>query len=176
MVKLNSPLFAKGAVVAVALLFCAPRTTEASWPAYWVPGNWGPAFYNGYYYGDPVYPWLYYPWLYGQFANSPVSTFGGMAYGPMTGGNPGPVEVAPATAASATLELIVPANAEVWIDGKKTAQTGAVRSFTTQPLPSGQVSTQELRVTYNDKAGKAVTQQRKVQLQGAQRLVLNMTP
>jgi uncharacterized protein (TIGR03000 family) len=171
MVRPTPLLFAKGAVIAAALLFWAPRTTEAGWPV-----CWGPATYVGYYYGDPVYPWLYYPWLYGQFASTPVSTLGSMPYGMIPGGNPGAVEVAPAPATSATLDLIVPANAEVWLDGKKTTQTGTTRSFTTQPLTSGQVSTQELRVTFNDKAGKAVTEQRKVQLRGAQRVVLNLVP
>src|SRR5690242_10353897 len=93
MVRPTPPLFATSAVIAAALLFCAPRTSEAGWPSYWGPNCWGPAYYTGYYYGDPVYPWLYYPWLYGQFASSPVSTYGAMPYGMTPGTNAGPQEV-----------------------------------------------------------------------------------
>src|SRR5216684_3721809 len=38
---------------------------------------------------------------------------------------------------AARIELTVPANAEVWLDGHKTQQAGAARSFITPPIQPG---------------------------------------
>jgi len=174
MAKRAPRLTVTGAALAVALLLCTPRTGEAT---YWGSSYWawyGPQLSQGYYYGDPFYPWMYYPWLYGQFACGPCgfgSNAGQMPAGSfVVGGN------APAYSTAATLEVIVPENAEVWLDGKKMPQTGTVRRFPTPQLASDQVLTQELRVTWKGKEGKETTEQRKVQLQAAQQLIINMMP
>jgi uncharacterized protein (TIGR03000 family) len=73
--------------------------------------------------------------------------------------------VAPETSgpaeAAAQIELRVPADAEVWIDGARTTQTGAVRRFVSPPLPPGREYSYEVRVGWKD-AGREVTQSRRL--------------
>jgi uncharacterized protein (TIGR03000 family) len=61
---------------------------------------------------------------------------------------------------AAHLQLIVPANAEVYFDGEKTTQTGPVREFVSPPLISGKMFTYRVRVRYFDGSGKPVDDQR----------------
>jgi uncharacterized protein (TIGR03000 family) len=76
---------------------------------------------------------------------------------------------------AATIELYVPATAEVTVDGQKTQQTGPVRTLTTPPLSEAKTYNFEIRVTWKDKSGKDVTQTRKVQLAPRQQTMLNFT-
>jgi uncharacterized protein (TIGR03000 family) len=46
----------------------------------------------------------------------------------------------------ATLDIFVPAEAELWFDNYKSSQTGAIRSFVTPPLPHGQEYAYQLRM------------------------------
>jgi len=69
--------------------------------------------------------------------------------------------------------LRVPENAEVWIDGDKTTQTGTFREYVTPPLEPGQ------KFTYNVKArwlenGKEVVRDRRLDFYAGDRLMVNL--
>lgn len=57
-------------------------------------------------------------------------------------------------AGAARLEVLLPTDAELFVDGKKTSQTGTARKFTTPDLKPGQEYIYELRARWNGKAGK----------------------
>src|SRR5579884_166675 len=122
------------------------------WPGYWgwdYPGygyGYGGYPYGGYY-GDYGYPMMYPPY-YG-YGHPPADY---MAAYP-------PIPVAESTAV--LLNVTVPAGAELWVDGHKTSQTGAVRQFTSPPLAAGKDYTYELRAKWKD-GGRTVEQSRTV--------------
>jgi uncharacterized protein (TIGR03000 family) len=62
--------------------------------------------------------------------------------------------------AIAHISLRVPAGAEVWFEGQKTRQTGAVRQFVSPPLPAGRDFVYEVRVRW-EKDGKPVEETRR---------------
>jgi uncharacterized protein (TIGR03000 family) len=73
------------------------------------------------------------------------------------------------------INLRVPANAEVSIDGNKTSQTGRLRSFVTPALERGTEYSYEIRARWmND--GKPVEQTRKVNFRPGDRLTLDFRP
>jgi len=63
---------------------------------------------------------------------------------------------------SATIRLVVPENAEVWVEKQKLQQTGAERAFQTPPLAAGQTRIYSVRARWLDTAGQAVEQFRVV--------------
>jgi len=60
-----------------------------------------------------------------------------------------------------TVNVSVPADAEIWFDGTKTTQTGAARSFVSPPVSPGHDYTYEVKVRWRQN-GKAVTRTRRV--------------
>jgi len=72
----------------------------------------------------------------------------------------GAVIPAPA-AAPVQFDLQVPADAQVWFDGEKTTQTGALRHFVSPPLPPGRAYTYEVRVAWKE-GGREVTESRRL--------------
>jgi uncharacterized protein (TIGR03000 family) len=66
--------------------------------------------------------------------------------------------------APATVLVTVPANAELWFDGEKTAQTGAQRTFHSPPLPPGNTYVYTVRVRWTE-GGKPFEQIQAVALQ-----------
>jgi uncharacterized protein (TIGR03000 family) len=61
----------------------------------------------------------------------------------------------------ARLDVHLPDDAELWVDGVKTSQSGATRPFVSPDLPLGQQYFYELRATWRDQGGQ-VTQTRRV--------------
>jgi uncharacterized protein (TIGR03000 family) len=61
------------------------------------------------------------------------------------------------TEAPASLEVHVPADAEIWVGGDKSTQSGTIRWFRSQPLAPGQSYTYELRVRWKQD-GRTVEQ------------------
>jgi uncharacterized protein (TIGR03000 family) len=75
----------------------------------------------------------------------------------------------------AHISLAVPADAQVWFDGKATRLTGTRRTFASPPLTPGRTYTYTLRVRWmND--GTPVEENRSVQVHAGAWVRLNLTP
>jgi len=75
---------------------------------------------------------------------------------------------------TATIDLYVPTNAEVWFQGRKTNQTGSFRQFITPPLDVGVSSSYELQVRWTDQDGQAHETTRQLTVQPGSQLMLNL--
>lgn len=73
--------------------------------------------------------------------------------------------------ARAYIELHVPADAEVWLEGSKTKQSGTSRTFVSPPLSPAQNFGYDLRVRWSDH-GRTLEQKRTLTVQAGQHLVL----
>jgi uncharacterized protein (TIGR03000 family) len=80
---------------------------------------------------------------------------------PYANGSTAPTQ-APPPDNSAHLQLAVPENAEVFVDGEKTNQTGSVREFVSPPLASGSSYNYRISVRYTDAGGKPVNDTRTI--------------
>jgi uncharacterized protein (TIGR03000 family) len=69
---------------------------------------------------------------------------------------PPPADTSPPPDNAAHLQLLVPANAEVFFDGAITTQTGPTREFVSPPLEAGKVYDYRVRVRYFNSAGKPI--------------------
>ena len=78
------------------------------------------------------------------------------------------------TKAPAEITLIVPADAEVFVDGAATKQRGTQRVFETPALEVGKKFTYEIRVKWTA-AGKAVDNTRKVEVTGGAKVRVDFT-
>jgi len=56
----------------------------------------------------------------------------------------------PRSAAPVTIDVIVPAKAELWIEGKKMGQTGEQRQFISPPLEAGRRFSYDFRIRFKD--------------------------
>jgi uncharacterized protein (TIGR03000 family) len=150
--------------------------------------------YGGY--GGYAYP----PGSYGGYGGSNyASAYGGGSYGGSSGGNPygggvsysapssypyagqgalpaknteAPLaEQAPPSAQVARIEVTVPADADVWFNGKKSESTGVQRDYTTGQLKEGETITCRVVATWG--AGRRVV--REVQLTAGQTAVIDCT-
>jgi uncharacterized protein (TIGR03000 family) len=134
------------AMLAAALLLAMAGTSQAQFSSagtgYFGGGNYsryysyGYPFYYGY--GYPYYGWRGYP-----------------PRGPIVGalpayGDAAPYDSAAARALPVTIDVTLPANAELWIEGKKMTQKGAHRKFVSPPLPPGERYTYELGAKWKD--------------------------
>jgi len=70
--------------------------------------------------------------------------------------------------------VTVPADAELWFDGTKTRQVGAVREFKTPQLPTNRSYTYQVRVRWQED-GQAREQTRTVRVVANQRLAVDFT-
>ena len=77
-----------------------------------------------------------------------------------------------ASAVPATLEVHVPADAELFLDGNPTRQRGEVRTFESPPLQTGQVFTYEIRARWMQD-GKPVEMTRSVDVSAGTRPVVD---
>jgi len=68
----------------------------------------------------------------------------------------------------------VPENAQIWVDGQKTAQTGAFREFVSPPLESGQQYSYDIKAQWTEN-GQEVVRDRKVTFHAGDRLMVNLT-
>jgi len=143
------------------------------------PFNLGPAFPGQYYSFNVAYgydlPFTPAPDRYRfpqnwDFWHKPAPPGDGCA--PPTGPAGAHPQVVPAAhvrkAGPATIEVRVPAGAEIWVDDDKTRQTGPVRVFRSPPLEEGKEYHYEVRARWSV-AGKPVEQTQTVAVQGGGR-------
>jgi uncharacterized protein (TIGR03000 family) len=123
--------------------------------------------YYGYGYGAYAPYYSYYPPVYdGTFAPD-----GGINLS--AGGQPAPQRPAPDNLAH--LQLTVPANAEVLIDGTTTTQTGTTREFVTPTLTQGSKYSYKFTVRYSDANGKIVEDSRDIRFQANDWFAIDFT-
>ena len=129
-----------------------------------------------YYYGSYAYPYSGYAYSgyaypdYGAYSApdviEPDTTVS--AYPPVETGP------APATLGSARVTVQLPANAQLWIDGQLTNQTGSVRVFETPAtLEPGRSYTYRLRAEWVEN-GQPVVRERAVNFQAGNEAVINL--
>jgi uncharacterized protein (TIGR03000 family) len=78
-------------------------------------------------------------------------------------------------AAPASLDLRVPASAEVTFETEKTTQTGAVRSFESPPLTPGRDYVYEIKATWTEN-GREVVRTRQVNVRAGEQVMVDFTP
>jgi uncharacterized protein (TIGR03000 family) len=123
---------------------------------------WGWSPYN-YGYGAPYYSGGYY---YGPVASysTPADTYAQDPYATQ----PPPTDTQHVGSHEyenpnvANVEIRVPENATVWIQGQKAEPTGAVRHFYSPPLEKGQTYTYEMHARWTDANGNAVERRKQL--------------
>jgi uncharacterized protein (TIGR03000 family) len=157
--------------------------------------NYGGYYGSAYRYGSyPYYGTSYYsPYVYNGFNSVPYSyTYGSTPYySGVTSYDYNNAYLMPSNAYqsfyytpdsngttnqvanSATIQIIVPANASVWFDGSATQQTGPVRLFTTPALPEGKASSYEVKASWKDANSVDVTRTRTIQVAPNQHTAVN---
>jgi uncharacterized protein (TIGR03000 family) len=80
----------------------------------------------------------------------------------------GTVTPAPADV-PAQIDLRVPADAQIWFDGEKTAQAGTLRHFVSPPLTSGKEYLYEVRATWKE-GEREVTESRHLSIRAGSHL------
>jgi len=80
----------------------------------------------------------------------------------------------PAPDNRAHISLHVPADAQVWFDGKATKQTGTVRQYHSPELPPGKKYHYEVRVRWM-KDGKPVEEKRRIEVEARDWLRFDLT-
>jgi uncharacterized protein (TIGR03000 family) len=148
------------------------------YPSYY--GGYGgyPSYYGGYgaypyYYGNS-FSGSYYTPSYSY--STPYSSYLEVQpYGtnPDDSGYMGPSSTATTTDTLAHLKVEVPADAQIWIEGVKTKETGTVRDFVSPPLTPGQDYTYDIRATWTDEAGHAVDQTKHVLVHAGSQILVN---
>ncbi|HEV2948301.1 MAG TPA: TIGR03000 domain-containing protein [Gemmataceae bacterium] len=146
-------------------------------PGYWGWGGYYPydnSYYNSYpYYSDS------YPSDYG-YDSSPDYGYSAPSYsssplGEVSTTAPATPPAQPSIPDNAVLIGIrVPDNAQIWVDGEKTTQTGTFREFVTPPLELGQQYSYDIKARWTEN-GQEVVRDRKVTFHGGDRLMVNMT-
>jgi uncharacterized protein (TIGR03000 family) len=129
------------------------------------PGSNGFIPGYGYYPGD--FPSRY-PWLNGP--DSPDYTRSGHGAPSAAYRVVEPAEGVPPAAALMTVR--VPADAEIWFSGDKTAQQGAQRRFVTPGLEGGRYFTYEVRARWKEN-GKAIERVQTVRVHAGDRLTVD---
>jgi len=68
----------------------------------------------------------------------------------------------------ASIQVQVPANAEIWFDNSKTTQTGEMRTYVSPPLENGKTLAYVVHARWTDASGKVVDQTKRVEVQAGQ--------
>jgi len=192
----SASVFAKIAIAAAIGMFVAVETCQAQIRAHVGGGGgrnggtrWGVSIGSPYYGG---YGYAPYGYGYSPYASSSPYIYNTSPYVyntmPMYYGDAGPGYM-PATSSyqsfypqnsgayqsdnSASIQVIVPPNAQLWFDGTKTQQSGSTRFFTTPPLTNSQGASYEVRATWTDQSGNTVNRTRRVQVTPNQQAVVN---
>ncbi len=100
----------------------------------------------------PYYPAVFdaYRWPYNPYYSSFPTPFAPTSYMPLSYESP----VASPFSDDTTITVRVPANAEVWIQGKKMKETGTERRFTLPALAPQATYDYDVRVTWSDNGRK----------------------
>jgi uncharacterized protein (TIGR03000 family) len=72
----------------------------------------------------------------------------------------------------AMIEVRVPADAQIWFDGKSTSLTGTERTFRSPPLQPGQYYSYEVKARWTEN-GKDIERTRKVRVHAGERVPIN---
>jgi uncharacterized protein (TIGR03000 family) len=154
------------------------RSGWGGWP--YIGFGLGYPYYSGYGYGSPYYSSSYYVspiyssnyYVEPYYSSVPVYTPGYVesSYAPVVT-NP-PASTTTTTVAPATVEVRVPANAEVWFGDFKTSQTGSDRVFSSPPLPRDRDYTYQVRARWMEN-GQPVERTREVHVTGGQSQVVD---
>jgi uncharacterized protein (TIGR03000 family) len=86
-----------------------------------------------------------------------------------------PEKLPPPTPNSARLRILVPENAEVLVEGNKTATTGTVREFDSPPLTPGKNMIYSILVRYTDAGGKKIEETHSIRVHANDRLDIDCT-
>jgi uncharacterized protein (TIGR03000 family) len=128
------------------------------------PGYYGgmysfaPSYYTGYY-GTPYTPAYTYSWPTGYFNTIDTTVVPTYTYGyPMTSGSytsayPAAVSPSAVSPDRCLMDVRVPANAEVWIEGQRMQTRGTNREFQSPPLTPGRAYTYDLRARWTGANG-----------------------
>jgi uncharacterized protein (TIGR03000 family) len=71
------------------------------------------------------------------------------------------------------LRVEVPADAQVWVAGAQTKQTGTVREFVSPPVTPGQDYNYDVRATWTDETGQVVDQTKQVPVHAGSQVLVN---
>lgn len=147
--------------------------------------GWGGYGYFPYYYGGfgrglfwGGYPYSY-GGYYGDYGYSPWGSSYYSDYPPDAGYATAPDAAAPSASQQTVGEnavmigVRVPENAQVWIDGQKTSQTGAFREFVTPSLEPGRPYHYDIRARWTQN-GQEVLRDRQLSFHAGDRLMVNM--
>jgi uncharacterized protein (TIGR03000 family) len=133
----------------------------------------GVGFYAPYYgsYAYPIAPgYVYSPYPTTVIAGAPPQA-PQVSQAPVTAQAP----ERPAPDGAGHLQLIVPERAEVFIDGSKISQTGAMREIVTPPLKAGTRYTYRISVRHSDASGKSVDDTREIRFQADDWFAIDFT-
>ncbi len=140
----------------------------------WYPGFYGygggyyPGAYQSFYYPYldtyPDAPYLLGPSL--AALGSPFAALGNAALPPLTS----VVPAGPGTVVNFSVQ--VPPNAEIWIEGQKTNQTGAVRQFESPPLSPGVDYQYQIRARWTE-GGTVIDQTRQMRVRAGDQFMVN---
>jgi uncharacterized protein (TIGR03000 family) len=83
-----------------------------------------------------------------------------------------PSAASDAAGTSVRINVRVPADAEVWVEGAKTSQTGPRRTFVSPPLDPDETYTYSVRARWRGAEGE-VDRTRKAQVSGGDEVTLN---
>jgi uncharacterized protein (TIGR03000 family) len=156
-------------MAALALTLATPGVSNACWRAnysYTYSNDYGPRWYaqRGSYYPSYEYrSWRGWARSYRYGYQDGYVPFSSYAY-PGTFVVPmqayAAMPVVPANTAS--IRVMVPADAKLWFDGEATKQTGSERIFESPPLTPGKAFAYDVKAQWRDQDGKEVTQTRHV--------------
>lgn len=107
-------------------------------------------------------------------ASPPGAPYQGVA-APQAPPRPEPEKLPPPTPNSARLQLLVPENAEVLVEGSKTAMTGTIREFVSPPLIPGKNMIYAVTVRYTDAAGKPVEEKHSIRVRANDQFRIDCT-
>jgi uncharacterized protein (TIGR03000 family) len=169
-------------VLAVAALLLSAGSSQAQrFFTYSIPGD--PLLNNYRYGGYPSYGGNYpaYSTYYPSGGYSPGASYypAGSWYSSQTNYYILPVASSATPSATrstnekAAIEVKVPASAQVWFDGIQTTQKGSDRYFATPALAYGKTYTYEVRATWKDADGNAITQAREVTVEPGKWSIVN---
>jgi uncharacterized protein (TIGR03000 family) len=77
---------------------------------------------------------------------------------------------------TASIQVRVPTNAEIWFENQKTRQSGALRNFISPPLETGKTFTYDVHARWTDSSGKVIDQTKQVEVQAGKRSTADFTP
>jgi uncharacterized protein (TIGR03000 family) len=145
---------------------------------WWGPWGWGDNWYGSYPYYDS-YAYGGSPG-YSSFYSGPTTYYDDTLQGQPPADEGYTEDNRPrggsAIAENAALIAVrVPANTEVWFQGKKTSETGTVRQFQTPPLDPGQGYTYNVRARWKE-GGREIDQTRKLAVRAGDRLGISFMP